>query len=110
MCTDQVILTILLLSTGLTPLLSTLTDMTTQTGGCVLYDGELRQVPFKRTVGFTPKSDFHLAHLTVYETLFFSARMRMPASLPDSLVHLRVKIIGMLKIVDVCSNFSNNMY
>ena len=40
----------------------------------------------------------------MYETLYFSARLRLPSSLPDKIVHLRVmmvlKLLGLTHVRD----------
>jgi len=72
--------------------------------GEVLYDGIPRTQNFVQQVGFAPKNDNHLPYLTVYETLYFSARLRLPAALPDKIVHLRVmmvlKLLGLTHVRD----------
>jgi len=47
---------------------------------------------FKRTVAYIPSTDNHLPHLTVEETLEFSARMRCPAHADDKDIKLQVKL------------------
>lgn len=79
---------------GATPLLNVLAGREKDTAwtGSVLYNGKERTEEFKRVTGYVDKNDTHIALLTVYETLYFSARLRLPQALPDNLVRLRVKI------------------
>ena len=80
---------------GATPLLNVLAGREKDSAwtGSVLYNGQQRTEEFKRVTGFVDKNDTHIALLTVYETLYFSARLRLPQALPDNLVRLRVKIV-----------------
>jgi ABC-type multidrug transport system ATPase subunit len=70
--------------------------------GTIQYDGKSRDQSFLRKVGYVQKTDVHLPHLTVYETLYFSARQRCPASMPDKIIKLRVKavlkLLGLLHV------------
>jgi ABC-type multidrug transport system ATPase subunit len=89
---------------GATPLLNVLAGR--QQGGelqaTILYDGKSRDQSFLRKVGYVQKTDVHLPHLTVFETLYFSARQRCPASMPDKIIKLRVKavlkLLGLLHV------------
>ena len=80
---------------GATPLLNILAGREKDDAwtGSVLYDGQQRTEEYKRVTGYVDKVDTHIALLTVYETLYFSARLRLPQALPDKLVRLRVKIV-----------------
>ena len=80
---------------GATPLLNVLADREKESAwtGSVLYNGQPRTEEFRRVNGYVDKNDTHIALLTVYETLYFSARLRLPQALPDNLVRLRVKIV-----------------
>ena len=80
---------------GATPLLNVLAgrEKDSAWNGSVLYNGQPRTEEYKRVTGFVDKNDTHIALLTVYETLYFSARLRLPQALPDNLVRLRVKIV-----------------
>jgi hypothetical protein len=80
---------------GITPLLQVLAGEHGHYGnieGTVLYDGRKPDSSFRRLVGFAVKQDTHLAHFTVFESLFFSARLRLPDALPDRVVRFRVKM------------------
>ena len=80
---------------GATPLLNVLAGREKDSAwtGSVLYNGQQRTEEFNRVNGFVDKSDTHIALMTVYETLYFSARLRLPQALPDNLVRLRVKLV-----------------
>ena len=80
---------------GITPLLQILAGESAHHGkltGEVLYDGRKPDTSYNRQVGFAVKQDTHLSHLTVYESLFFSARLRLPGAIPDKIVRYRVKM------------------
>merc|ERR1719461_1235864 len=59
---------------------------------------------YKRTVALVPKTDNHLAHLTVRETLEFSARMRSPEHTTEKEivdhVDLILRWLGMTEVQD----------
>ena len=81
---------------GITPLFNILTGRmqigrTGKLTGDILYDGRKRTADFKRWVGYVVKEDPHLAHMTVFETLYFSARLRLP-DMPPKIVRMRVAI------------------
>ena len=81
---------------GITPLFNILTGRmqvgrTGKLTGDILYDGRRRTADFKRWVGYVVKEDPHLAHMTVFETLYFSARLRLP-DMPPKIVRMRVAI------------------
>jgi ABC-type multidrug transport system ATPase subunit len=80
---------------SITPLLQVLAGERAHHGkltGTMFYDGRKPDSSFRRLVGFAVKQDTHLAHLTVFESLFFSARLRLPDALPDRVVKYRVKM------------------
>ena len=79
---------------GATPLLNVLAGREKDSAwtGSVLYNGKDRTEEYTRVTGYVDKVDVHIPLLTVYETLYFSARLRLPQALPDNLVRLRVKI------------------
>ena len=65
---------------GITLLLSLLAGrppLFGQMGGEILYDGQPISVATRRHVGYVVKEDPNLPQLTVYETLHFSARLRV---------------------------------
>ena len=79
---------------GITPLFNILTGRQAHGGeltGEILYDGRKPTADFRRWVGYVVKEDPHLAHMTVFETLYFSARLRLP-DMPPKIVRLRVAI------------------
>ena len=80
---------------GATPLLNILAGREKDDAwtGSVLYNGQQRTEEYKRVTGYVDKVDTMISLLTVYETLYFSARLRLPQALPDKLVRLRVKIV-----------------
>ena len=80
---------------GATPLLNVLAGREKDSAwtGSVLYNGQQRSEEYKRVTGYVDKNDTHIGLLSVYETLYFSARLRLPQALPDKLVRLRVKIV-----------------
>ena len=81
---------------GITPLFNILTGRLklgrgAKLSGDILYDGRKRTADFNRWVGYVVKEDPHLAHMTVFETLYFSARLRLP-DMPPKIVRMRVAI------------------
>ena len=68
-----------------------------------MYAGQPRGKDYKRSVGFVIKDDCHLATLTVYETLYFSARMRVSDAIPDNVVAFRVRLVMKLMGMAVIS-------
>ena len=81
---------------GITPLFNILTGRlkvgrNSRVTGDILYDGRKRTADFNRWVGYVVKEDPHLAHMTVFETLYFSARLRLP-DMPPKIVRMRVAI------------------
>ena len=91
---------------GATPLLNVLGQRSVlgQVDGEVLYNGAPPDATFGKTVGYVVKEDPHLATLTVYETIYFSARLRLPAPTPDSLVRFRclmmMKLLGLSHVAN----------
>ena len=81
---------------GVSPLLSALSqqlDKRSIKSGEVLYDGRPPTAGYTQAVGFAVKQDTHISALTVYESLYFSARMRVLDSVPDNVIRLQVKIV-----------------
>jgi ABC-type multidrug transport system ATPase subunit len=81
---------------SITPLLQVLAAQSEHLGeltGDILYDGMIRTDSYKRSVGFAVKEDSHLPTLTVFETLYFSARLRLPDTVPDHIIRYRVKVV-----------------
>ena len=80
---------------GATPLLNVLAgrEKASAWTGSVLYNGRPPAEDFNRWTGYVDKDDVHIALLTVFETLYFSARLRLPEALPDKIVRFRVKIV-----------------
>ena len=81
---------------GITPLFNILTGRlkvgrNSRVSGDILYDGRKRTADFKRWVGYVVKEDPHIPALTVFETLYFSARLRLP-DMPPKIVRMRVAI------------------
>ncbi len=71
---------------GKTTLLNTLSQRIhfgTITGD-VLVNGKSIDASFERRTGYVQQQDIHIAELTVRESLQFSARLRQPASTPES--------------------------
>ena len=91
---------------GATPLLNVLgqRDVLGKVDGEVLYNGAPPDATFNKTVGYVVKEDPHLATLTVYETIYFSARLRLPSPTPDSLVRFRclmmMKLLGLSHVAN----------
>jgi ATP-binding cassette subfamily G (WHITE) protein 2 (SNQ2) len=52
--------------------------------GDLFVNGSPTDASFKRSTGYVQQQDLHLAESTVRESLQFSARLRQPASVPDS--------------------------
>ena len=73
---------------GATPLLNILAgrEKATAWTGDVRWDGSAPSEDFNRFIGYVSKEDTHIALLSVFETLYFSARLRLPAEVPDNLV------------------------
>lgn len=65
--------------------------------GYILLDGKRPDANFTDQVGYAVKADIHLPYLTVEETLYFSARLRLHRSLPDRVVRFRV--LAMMKLL-----------
>lgn len=65
--------------------------------GFVLLDGRKPSADFAAQVGYAVKADVHLPYLTVEETLYFSARLRLHRSLPDRVIRFRVR--AMMKLL-----------
>src|ERR1700716_174761 len=87
----------------MTPLLHTLALEETgakQESGTVQYDGKSptgeTSKDYKRSVGLVVKNDTHIAISTVYETLYFSARLRLPNDVPDRIIRYRVRVVEKL--------------
>ena len=81
---------------GVSPLLSALSqqiDKRRIKGGEVLYNDHPPTHGYQQAAGFAVKQDSHISALTVYESLYFSARNRLPDRLPNSAIRLRVKIV-----------------
>ena len=81
---------------GISPLLLALAQQMNEKnvkGGEILYDGVKPGVSYSKAVGLAVKQDTHLPALTVFESLYFSARLRVPDVIPDSAIRLRVKIV-----------------
>lgn len=55
--------------------------------GDILINGHpVEQRSWSRVVGYCEQNDIHSPHATVKEALWFSARLRLPDSIPDSKV------------------------
>ena len=96
---------------GATPLLNVLGQRKVQgkVSGEILYNAKVPDETFNKTVGYVVKEDPHLATLTVYETIYFSARLRLPSPTPDSLVRFRVlMIMKLLGLSHVANNLVGN--
>ena len=96
---------------GATPLLNVLGQRKVmgELSGEILYNGKVPDETFNKTVGYVVKEDPHLATLTVYETIYFSARLRLPSPTPDSLVRFRVlMIMKLLGLSHVANNIVGN--
>ena len=81
---------------GVSPLLTALSQQIERkrvTAGKVRYDGRPPGPGYTQAVGYAVKQDTHIAALTVYESLYFSARTRLPNHLPNAAVRLRVKVV-----------------
>jgi len=67
--------------------------------GHVDLDGRIPDASFHRSVGYVPVEDLHLAHLTVRETVHFSAKTRLPSRAPEQLrwllTDLVIKLLGL---------------
>jgi ABC-type multidrug transport system ATPase subunit len=73
--------------------------------GKVLYDGRSNHDrSVNKKVGYVIKDDQHIANMTVFETLYFSARLRVPSTIPDKVVSIRVKMIMKLLGLSHVSN------
>ena len=57
---------------------------------------------FRQSIGYVPQEDIVYAHLTVYETLFATAKLRLPADLSDEEVDRRIReVLATLEIEHV---------
>jgi ABC-type multidrug transport system ATPase subunit len=87
---------------GVTTLLNCLTNRINNANGLsgnLLINGHVPYKNFRQAVGYITKEDYNLAHLTVAETAYFSARLRLPQHIPRFLIQFRVKLI--LKILNL---------
>ncbi len=94
---------------GKTTLLNILSARISQTGdlsGTVTYQGKSRDPStWKRTVGYVEQDDAMLPHLTVRETIDYSARLRLPdkAFSWDAKAKRVEQVIDMLRL-DTCES------
>ena len=74
---------------GKTALLECLTGKKHPTKGKVYLNGESLHKnwnTFRHSIGYVPQEDVMHRDLTVYETLYFAAKMRLPRDLPEEMV------------------------
>ena len=74
---------------GKTALLECLTGKRHPTKGKVYLNGESLHKHwsiFRHSIGYVPQEDVMHRDLTVYETLYFAAKMRLPKDLPEETV------------------------
>jgi ABC-type multidrug transport system permease subunit len=93
-------LTVLMGATGAgkTTLLDVIAQRTTSgtITGEIMVDGRPRDNSFQRSTGYAQQNDLHLHTATVREALRFSARLRQPKRLPNSIKYAYVE-----KIIDI---------
>jgi ABC-type uncharacterized transport system YnjBCD ATPase subunit len=74
--------------------------------GEVLYNNKQPGIDYQKSVGYIDQNDLHSPLLSVEETLYFSARLRLPASIPDKLVRFRVRtVMALLGLTHVANSF-----
>ncbi len=74
---------------GKTALLECLTGKRQPTKGKVYLNGESLHKnwnTFRHSIGYVPQEDVMHRDLTVYETLYYAAKMRLPQDLPDETI------------------------
>ncbi|KJE96302.1 hypothetical protein CAOG_06644 [Capsaspora owczarzaki ATCC 30864] len=73
--------------------------------GTMLFNGQPRSHDFKRLCGYVEQSDILLGTLTVRELLYFTAKLRLPASTGDAVCMKRVEEViaelGLTSCADV---------
>mmetsp|Transcript_45191 Transcript_45191/g.109367 ORF Transcript_45191/g.109367 Transcript_45191/m.109367 type:complete len:684 (+) Transcript_45191:89-2140(+) len=87
--------------TSLVSVVAGLVDPSDIAGGSIQVNGEEGRLP-KKLVGVVWQDDLLLSNLTVEETIYFAARLKSPAEMPESDVQLMVeetmKELGLLHI------------
>lgn len=87
--------------TSLLNVLSQRVPSSTLSGG-VFVDGKPITKKFKRRMGFVFQDDLMLWNLTVYETILFAAKLKLPQSLSDAVKHERtmelLKVLGLAEV------------
>lgn len=74
--------------------------------GDMFVNGASLNSSFKRSTGYVQQQDLHLAESTVREALRFSARLRQPASVPDSeKLEYVEKVINLLGMKNYAESF-----
>lgn len=62
--------------------------------GCVLINGQvMKMAHFQRVSGYVMQDDALFPHLTVFETLLFSAKLRLPSAMPVAEKKARVQTL-----------------
>lgn len=88
---------------GKSTLLSLISGANKQTSGSILYDHEplYENLDFFRDIfGFIPQDDILRSELTVYENLYFAAKLREPLASKESLENKIDSILDLLKLSD----------
>ncbi|KXZ52591.1 hypothetical protein GPECTOR_9g636 [Gonium pectorale] len=83
---------------GKTSLLTLLGGRSTaRLGGAITFNGQPLNKPIKRKLGYVAQDDLLYAELTVYETLYFAALLRLPRSWSraDKLARVEMVVAGL---------------
>ena len=62
----------------------------------VLYNGKPLNPSQRNLIGYVPQEDLFYEELTVYETLFLSARLRLDAHTSDERIHAKIDEVGQM--------------
>ncbi|MEW5318872.1 MAG: hypothetical protein WDW38_010056 [Sanguina aurantia] len=77
---------------------------TARSSGSITFNGEAPNKAIKRKMGFVAQDDLLFAELTVFETLYFAAMLRLPSTLPKAekvaRVELVINVLGLSKCRD----------
>ncbi|MEW5296891.1 MAG: hypothetical protein WDW36_000138 [Sanguina aurantia] len=77
---------------------------TARSSGSITFNGEPPNKAIKRKMGFVAQDDLLFAELTVFETLYFAAMLRLPSTLPKAekvaRVELVINVLGLSKCRD----------
>ncbi len=81
---------------GKTTLMTALNGYTRPGGGSVLVNGSdlyANYGQFSRSIGYVPQDDIVHRELTVYQALYYTAKLRLPADFSDADIRKRITIV-----------------